>query len=152
LENSEAIAIVPKMLVRSLVSSVKYQKTPLIKVCGVHIQSSHFSTASHYDVGKKFRIKDRNHLQELEKLGTFQKTTTEVDIFYDSRDSIFSKRDVWLRNRNGGSFQCKVPMELMDKYKGTDIYLQLNSKEEIGEVLQIYVPNISTNESVMQLR
>jgi adenylate cyclase class IV len=87
------------------------------------------------EVEKKFILTDEQKkklLDGAEILG--QKKFT--DTYYDDANYSLTKRDLWLRSREG-RFELKIPMNASIDERVTDIYRELETDEEIAAYLKL---------------
>lgn len=81
------------------------------------------------EVEKKFILtpeQEKTLIDGAEFLG--EKTFT--DAYYDDRNFSLTKKDIWLRSRNG-KFELKIPMNLSLEERATDQYKELENSYEI---------------------
>lgn len=91
------------------------------------------------EVEKKFLLKKRGEERLIEN-AEFVKELVLTDTYYDTKDYSLSKRNTWLRARNG-HFELKIPLQDISRSNEeasfVDQYDEIRTEEEIRKALGI---------------
>lgn len=85
---------------------------------------------SQFEIEKKFLLSDEQQ-QALLKDAVFSGEKKLTDIYYDDADCTLTKKDWWLRRRNG-AWELKIPAgSFVDAHRTTDRYREIEDAKEI---------------------
>eukprot|EP00026_Physarum_polycephalum_P007241 Phypoly_transcript_07299.p1 GENE.Phypoly_transcript_07299~~Phypoly_transcript_07299.p1 ORF type:complete len:500 (+),score=89.48 Phypoly_transcript_07299:59-1501(+) len=87
------------------------------------------------EIERKFKLRESD-LQTIKRIARFGGEKTYHDEYFDSPTYELTKKDTWLRKRNG-AWECKVPIDNAGN-QGTDYYLELTNESDI---LQFMIQN-----------
>jgi len=96
------------------------------------VQYGQSTTHNMIEIERKFKLRETD-LQTIKQIAKFGGEKTYRDEYYDSPTYELTKKDTWLRKRNG-VWECKVAVENTEN-KGTDYYLELTNESDILKYL-----------------
>jgi len=85
---------------------------------------------SQFEIEKKFLLSDEQQ-RALLKDAVFSGEKKLTDVYYDDADCSLTKKDWWLRQRNG-AWELKIPAgSFVDAHRTTDRYREIEDAKEI---------------------
>lgn len=94
-----------------------------------------YSPTGMIEVEKKF-VSNNAITTRLLEGATFSREHIMTDIYYDTADYALTRKDLWLRSRNG-AFELKIPLHTEGLKRKADQYDEIEDDAEIQRVLGV---------------